>query len=111
MIKLGEALKNESEETLLKTLKEEIQKIYTEQNEISMQKIVYLDSSIETQVNIFIYTYLGYLVTEKLVKEEHKPDSWIQAWDTYEALMNCSDGLVNTLTFYVSFIAKSDNMD
>ena len=103
MMKLGEALKAQAPDNELQLLKTEIKKINERVQEITIQKILYLDSSIESQVEIFIYTYYGFLLTDKKVN-----DAWVKAWSTYEDFMDSSESLINTITYYVSFIAKTD---
>jgi hypothetical protein len=103
MLKLGEGLKQLLPDTELKTLKDEIQSILKEQQELTLQKILYLDSSVESQVNIYVFTYLGFLLTER-----QDGGNWVRGWIDYEEFMNQPDSLINTITFYVTFVSQAE---
>jgi len=101
MFKLGQALKENKENTELTTYKEEIQKINAQYQEITLKRTVLMDISLESNVNVFVYTYLAYLTIEK--KEN---DVWVKAWLTYDNFMDSEESLINTSVFYASFLSR-----
>lgn len=101
MFKLGQALKENKENSELTTYKEEIQKINLQYQEMTLKRTVYMDISLESNVNVFVYTYLAYLIVEK--KEN---DIWVKAWNSYEDFMNSEESLINTAVFYASFLSR-----
>jgi hypothetical protein len=103
LYKLGESIKSQAQDSDLKILKDEIEKLTVAQQEISLRKIVYLDTAIESQLNVYIYTYFAFLLTEKL-----DGDKWVRVWSDYDSFMNESENLINTLTFYISFVIKPE---
>lgn len=101
MFKLGQAIKESKENAELTTYKEEIQKINNQCQELSMKRTVYMDISLESNVNVFVYTYLAYLTVEKKENEV-----WVKAWSSYDEFMNCEESLINTAVFYASFLSR-----
>lgn len=101
--KLGQSIKENQDDSILETLKEEIDNIDREQMQISMTKTNWLQTSIESQVLIYVYQYLTYAVTEKLVKDGEE-ERWVKAWDNYEDFLNSDDALVNKASFQASLI-------
>ncbi len=103
LFQLGQLIKDKKSEDDLKVLRNEIQSLYESQQEIYMKKAVLLDSSLETQVNIYVYTYLAFLITEKSVNGE-----WVKAWNTYEEFLNCEEQIINTTVQYSSLLSRSE---
>ena len=101
MYKLGQSIKENKQNEDLVTYKTEIQKINTQYQELTMRRAIYMDISLESNVNVFVYTYLAYLTVEK--KEN---DVWIKAWTTYDDFMSCDESLINLAVFYASFLSR-----
>ncbi len=101
MYKLGQAIKENKPNEDLQTYKEEILKINTQYQELTMRRTVYMDISLESNINVFVFTYLAFLTTEK--KEN---DIWIRAWNTYDDFMNSDESLINLAVFYASFLSR-----
>lgn len=101
--KLGKALEDGKPREELEIFKKEIENLLTEQTQIVMTKATLLDSSIESQLNVYIFTYLAAMITEKCVDGQ-----WLQAWPDYEALINQHEELVNRVVYYASVVSKSD---
>lgn len=103
LFKLGEGIKEKKPETELDVFRKEIEKIQSIQEDILIKKTMYMDSSIETQITVFSYTFLSCLVTEKLVDNK-----WIKAWKDYKEFTQEEEKLVNIIVWYVSLLFKSD---
>lgn len=101
--KLGEALVNKATDDEMKSLREEILKIRDLQIEISVEKTSLLDYTIEQQLFTFCYSYLLYLIGEKLVD-----DKWVKAWNKYEDFENEDDQTVKTFAYYGALIVKEE---
>lgn len=101
LFKLGQAIKENKENAELNTYKEEIQKVNLQYQELTMKRTIYMDVSLESNVNVFVYTYLAYLTVEKKENE-----TWIKAWSTYDDFMNCEESLINLAVFYASFLSR-----
>ncbi len=104
LLKLGKAIKDEAPDKEMQVYRDEIKLLFNRLQEISMEKAVLLDTTIESQVNIFIFTYLAFLSAEKLVE-----DKWIKAWETYESFVSEEEGLVNTVVWHISLLSKDEN--
>lgn len=105
MFKLGEAIKNKKPDNELKKYREEIKKLDLEQREINMRKAVLLDTCIETQIIVYVYSYLSFLITEKY---DEKNKKWIQAWNNYEDFINTDETLINKVTYYTTLLARNE---
>ena len=103
MYKLGKSIKDNKPKQEFEIFEKEIKNLDEQQKLISIEKSLLLDSSIETQVNIFIYTFLAWLVTEKLVEEK-----WIKSWKSYEDYMDTDERLVNVTVYYSSLLTKNE---
>jgi len=103
LIKLGEALKENKEEPYLENLREEVAKIYERQQDLDIEKNILLQNSIEMQVNVYTYTYLAYLVTEKFSE-----DNWIKAWNSYEDFIKEQETLVNKVVWHSTLLTRID---
>ena len=95
--KLGELLKNDGQQHEAELLKKEIESIIKEQQNLVIEKQTLLEFSIENQVVIYMYNYMTYLITEKLVGEK-----WIKAFSTFEEFMNSDETLVGKLAFLIT---------
>ncbi len=111
---LGKLLADNRPESELLPHKQEIERIIAEQNELLMKKSSYLENSIESQVNVYTYVYLGSLVTEKLITVVSGTDtvapvqSWVKAWATYEDFIKEPEVTVNKVVWYTSLISRND---
>jgi len=102
-LKLGKALEEKKSEPELKIYRDEIEKINEQIELLSIKKTNLLEYSIERQTFIFLYTYLTYLITEK--KENN---TWVKAWNSFEEFQNCSEDLVNLVSFYAAAMFQQD---
>jgi hypothetical protein len=103
-LKLGEAIETKAPEEDCEVYRKEISAIISEQLDITGEKSKLLDSSIESQLNVFIYTYLAYLLIQTPV-----PDgSWVRAFKSYEDFLVQEETLVNTCIWYSSLLFRSD---
>ena len=98
---LGKAIKDKQPENELEILKKEIEKIQKEIQTLVAKKAVLLESSIETQVNVYVFTYIAYLT---MLKKEG--DKWVKAWEKYDDYINADEDLVNLSVFYTSLFPK-----
>ena len=98
-LKLGQAIKEKKAKNEWEIYKKEIQDIQGQQQELSIRKTSYLELSIEHQVTIFVYSYLTYLISEKL-----DGDKWISVWNSYEDFIREDSNKINKITFYASLI-------
>ncbi len=102
MFKLGKLLKEGKTSDELEVMKKEINVIYDEQKQLVMEKSMLLESSLESQINVYVYTYMGYICTEKYID-----DKWIKSWNTYEEFLEEDEYLVNKVVFYISLLSRS----
>lgn len=113
-LKIGKMLKDNAPEETILPFKSELESVILEQNKPIMEKSVYLESSIESQVNVYAYVYLGWLITEKLVvdtiKTENSPpsESWRKAWASYDDFTKENEDVVNNVVWYTVIVAKSE---
>jgi len=103
LFELGKAIKDKKPESVLQPYRDEISKLNTQQEEIAMRKAVLLDSSIESQINIYTYSYLAYLITEKSVNNK-----WVRAWDNYDSFLNSEETLITTAVMHASLLTKNE---
>lgn len=103
-IKLGKSLKDKEGDDVLKAFRENIIDITTRQHQISLKKIDYLQYSIETQVMIFIYTYLAWLVSEK----EETDNKWVRVFATFEEFQSSREQITYKLAQYASLLIKHE---
>ena len=103
--KLGKAISENKSTEELQIYKKEIEKIVQEQQRIMIEKSLLLDSSIESQINVFVYLYLTALITEKCISET---GNWIKAWPQYEDLIKEDESIVNKAVYYTTLIARND---
>jgi len=102
-IKLGKLLEENKDSTDIEVYKKEIEQINAELDNIMMRKIILLEPSIESQINVFFYSYLAYVVTEKLDNEK-----WIKAWSNYEEFLKEEEELTNYATFCATIIFRNE---
>lgn len=103
-LKLGRAVEENKEEKELIIYRDEIKKIVESQQSIMAEKSMLLDSSIESQMNVFYYVYLASMVTQKLDEN----NNWVKAWDSYEDFIKEKESLINLTVFYVSILSKDE---
>jgi len=101
--KLGKAIKEKKPDNELKAFKEEIETLFQEQQEVSFRKTTLLEYSIESQVIVFVYANLTYLISEKL-----DGDKWVKVWETYEDFSRDNGNRVNKITYYASLIINDE---
>lgn len=102
-LKLGQALTEGKPKEELDVFKKEIDFIVGKQSDLMIKKSVLLDASLESQLMVFIYTYLGYLVTQKL-----ENDKWVTAWATYDDFLKEEESVVNKVVWYSSLLTKNE---
>ena len=102
-IKLGEALVAEKPKEELDVFKKEIMFLIAKQRALMMEKTIMLEATIETQIYLYVYTYLASMITEKLVGE-----TWQCAWPSYDAFIKEDGELVNKIIYYASLVCKND---
>lgn len=100
---LGKALKDKEPDNRLKSMRDEIDVLRQEQEKLLMKVATLLDASIESQMNIFVITYLGYEITEK-----KEGENWVKAWKSYDDFIKEEDDVINHVTWYTSILSKSD---
>ena len=103
MFKLGKAIKDKKSEAELKIFHNEIEKLNEKKEIMAMEKTVLLDTSIQSQIYVYSYTYLTYLVLEKLEKEK-----WVKAFNNYDDFINQDERLVNMSVYYLSLLSKNE---
>jgi len=103
MFKLGQAIKEGKSNNELNAFKTEIQKIGEQHQELTMKRAIYMDTSLESQVSVFIYSYVTYLCMEKKAG-----DAWVKAYSSYEEFMNGDEALINLSVFYESFLSRTE---
>jgi len=102
MLKLGQALKEDKQEEL-DVYKKEIETLNTEVRNLNLQKIMYLELSVESQVMVHVYTYLAFLCTMK-----KEGETFIRAFNTFDDFKSISNDLMNIIVFYSSFMVRND---
>lgn len=102
-LKLGELLSKKVPETELKIYRDKIQDLSDEQMTLSLKINKLLEYSLENQVLIYAYSYLTYLITEKLID-----DKWVKAWDNYDDFINSDESLVNTISYYAMLVSQNE---
>jgi len=102
-MKLGKALKEKRPDNELEIYKKELEKIFREQQKINIKKTKLFSTSIENQIDLFTYTYLTYLVAEKLEK-----DKWVKVWNSWEEFENSTDELINQISFYTIIMLQRE---
>ncbi len=96
---LGPLLKEGKSPEDCKELGKAIDEIKGEQYSISIKKTNFLQYSVESQVLIYVYRYLTYVVTEKKVE-----DKFVPAWSSYKDFENSSEELINKASFNASLL-------
>ncbi len=103
LLQLGKMIKENKSEDECKIIRDEIENLRIMQQEISMKRVVYLETSIESQINVFVYSYLAFITTEKLIE-----DKWVLAWKNYDDFMSADETLINQLVWYSSLFSKNE---
>lgn len=89
----------------VKTLKDEITKLRSEQYELTIEKTDLLQYSVEDQLLLHVNTYTTYLVLER--KEDEK---WIRHFETFEQFQKCENGDLMAKAFeYISCLIYGDD--
>jgi hypothetical protein len=101
MLQLGEGLKSGSPESDLLAYKKEIELINDELQTLSYKKTSLLEFSIESQVMIFTYSYLAFILAEKKVEE-----TFVRLWNTWDDFQNSKEVLINKFTYYVTMMSS-----
>jgi hypothetical protein len=101
MLKLGEYIKNNKPDNDLKVLRDEIAEIISEQQELTIRKTNLLETSIEMQILMYMYTYLAFITTEK-----KEGENWIRVWNTWEEFEKADNELMDRVIFYASLISR-----
>lgn len=102
-LQLGELLAKKAPESDYKIIADEIKLIEEEQVGITIIKNNLLEASIENQLYLYIYSYLIYLVTEKLAE-----NTWIPAWKNYDEFQKSDELLINKLVLLATFLLKDE---
>lgn len=111
LFKLGLAIKDKKSESELQKYRDEIKSLFSDQQSISVKRSDYMSTSLESQLNIFAYTYLAYLATEKEIVEENSEKKWILAWSSYEQFTKEDESLINTCVYYVSLLTRLEPLN
>jgi len=106
--KLGKALEDKLPESDCEILAEEIKKLQAEQQTVMMEKSVLLNDSLESKLNVYSYTYLAYLITEKNISEDPEKPNWIKPWKNYDEFIKEDESLVNVLVWFTMFVARDE---
>jgi len=103
-MKLGKGIDDGISESTLHKYREEIERLSQEQQNLSIKKQTYLELSIETQCNIYLYNYLTMLITEEKVDE----NSWKRVWDSYDDFMKSDEGFILQACFFASLMIHNE---
>jgi len=112
---LGEAIRNKHSEKELETLRDKIVSLQGKQSDFSIKKTNYLANSLESQLNIWAYEYLVYLMSLKLIKgkdlgEENKEeDKWVKIASNFEEFCQLEEDLINLLAVRASLISNPNS--
>ena len=112
-MKIGKMLEENKDEEFILPLKKDLQEVIAKQNVPLMEKSVYLELSIESQVNVYAYVYMAGLITEKLVESvqaENAPpsESWCKSWVSYDDFIKENEDVVNTVVWHTAVVAKNE---
>lgn len=100
---LGKEIEKKSPENQLKTLRDQISDIQSEQASLSVRKTGLLQFSIEYQLNMYVYAYLTTLIAEK-----REGDAWVRIWKSYEEFENSDENFVNRVTSYAGLMVRDE---
>lgn len=107
LLKLGKFISEKKPKEELDTFRQEVTRYNQDIKELLIEKNLLLDSSIEAQLKVFIYTYLAYLIVEKLRKEEDK-EVWFRPWKNYDEFSDEDEEIINTFIWYTMVISKNE---
>lgn len=100
---LGAILTDENRLDNYKSYEDKIKEL-NEKIQLKRMKILsYLDCSIETQIEVFAYNYLAFVLTKKLQGEE-----FVRAWGSFEEFQKQDGKLINTLSLYTSVLCQDE---
>lgn len=102
LFKLGEALKKDETQGI-DSYKKEIEALNADVRQLTTKKIMYLESSIESQVMVHLYTYIAYLCTTKKVG-----DTYVKAFNSFDEFKTIKSDLMNLIVFYTSCISRNE---
>lgn len=111
-LKLGESIQNKLPEKELQILRDKIVDLQNKQGDVSIKKTNYLSNSLESQLNIWAYEYLVYLMSEKLVKGKDLGDGnkeankWERIANSFEEFCDLEEDLINLLAVRTSLISN-----
>lgn len=97
LLKLGESLDKKAPDNQLKVYKDEIQKIDEDIQSLNIEKSAYLQYSLESQVLVYLYMYLTFILVEK-----KEGDTWVRAWKEWKEIENEEGDLINLASMYVT---------
>lgn len=103
-LKLGEALQKESLDSVCEAFRSEVEEIENKQRDIAMEKQILLECSIENQVNIHMYNYMAFIITEHKIG-----DKWEKAFKKFEEFMNSEEELIAKLAFLITMTTNLNN--
>lgn len=106
--RLGKAIVENKSQPELDAFKKEIDSIASEMQELMVRKTVYLDSSLESQLNIYVYTYLAYVLAEKETRPAEGQVVWVKAWESYDQFLNEKETLVNLTVWYATLVGRNE---
>lgn len=104
MIKLGELVKNQAPDSELQLMKTQVEDCNKEIEKLSLYKSRLLETSIENQIVIYVYSYFTYLIAEKLVE-----DKWVRVWNSLDEFYNASEKLSIQISYYSAFVVNNDD--
>lgn len=110
MLVLGGAIKEKESVANLEKYKNEIEEINTEIQILSIRKTGYLEFSIEYQIMIDTYSFLSFLIAEKLIKGKDlgegkkEEDKYVKVWNTLEEFENDNENLLNKISYYTTMM-------
>ena len=93
--KLGKALADKLCENILKTYREEIEKLANELYEVLVKKNHLLEFTLENQLANYVAKIISYLSLDIKVKKE-----WVRAYNNVEDFMSADDKLINITATY-----------
>jgi hypothetical protein len=102
-IKLGKLLSEKKPEAELNLLKNEIISIEKEQSQLIQEKTALLEPCLETQLLVYLYSYLAFLITDK-----KEGDNWVKAFKTFEEFENTDLNLIDNIVYRATLLTGSN---
>ncbi len=104
-LKLGEILAGNGVEANMEPYKDQIRDIEMKQTEISVRKNVLMEFCIESQLLVYLYSFMTTLIAEKQVAE----DKWERIWNSFDEFEKCPDEeFVNKAAFHATLILRDE---